>query len=409
MQNMILIILLSISLLVNIVILIKLLLRKQSDGSVYFEIIKDFLGAQRKQLKDEMGYTRKQNTEENASMRKEMINLFSEFNIANIKSINEISKSNSERLDRLRITVDGSLKNIQQSNDKKLDEMRKTVDEKLSETLEKRLVSSFETVSKQLKQVYESMGEVKTLANGVGDLKNVLSNVKARGGWGEVQLEILLEDMLTKKQFIKNFKVGSGTVEFAIKMPGRQDDPVYLPIDSKFPMEDYSRLIAAQKAGSMEGMEQSRKKLYNRFRDEGKKIGEKYIDPPQTTEFAIMFLPVEGLYAEAIQAGLLEELQTKHRVVITGPATLSALLNSLQMGFKTLAIEKRSAEVWNLLGAIKKGFSNFTVALDKTRNTLKTAQGHLEDASTKTRTIESKLRKVEILEDSAEQIEIEEK
>jgi len=403
MENTILIILLGVSIIINLIILLRLFISKKSNGPIYFEIIKDYLEAQRKLLRDEMSTTRKQSSEESAAVRKEMVSLFSEFNSSNVKAINEISKSNSERLDRLKLTVDESLRNIQESNDKKLDEMRKTVDEKLSETLEKRLTSSFERVSQQLEQVYKSMGEVKVLANGVGDLKNVLSNVKARGGWGEVQLEILIEDMLTKKQFKKNYSVGNGTVEFAIKMPGRQEEPVYLPIDSKFPMEDYSKLIAAQKAGSMEGMEQSRKKLYARFREEGKKISEKYISPPQTTEFAIMFLPVEGLYAEAIQAGLLEELQNKHRVVITGPATLSALLNSLQMGFKTLAIEKRSAEVWNLLGAIKKGFSNFTAALEKTKKSLSTAQGHLDDASTKTRTIETKLRKVEILDEPKQQ------
>ena len=276
------------------------------------------------------------------------------------------------------------------------------MDEKLSETLEKRITSSFERISKDLENVYKSMGEVKQLADGFGDMKNVLTNVKARGGWGEVQLEILIEDMLARNQFEKNYRVGTGTVEFAVKMPGRKDNPVYLPIDSKFPMEDYSRLIEAQKAGNVALMDQSRKKLRTRFKEEGKKISQKYIDPPQTTEFAIMFLPVEGLYAEAIQGGLLEDLQNNHKVVITGPSTLSALLSSLQMGFRTLEIEKKSIEVWNTLSAIKKGFSDFSAVLEKAKNTLNTAQRHLDDASTKTRTIETKLRKVELLDDGDE-------
>ena len=390
---------LVIVLLVTVIAILLIKRRPGGDGGVYFDIIKDFLESQRKMLGEEMAASRKQSREESAEIRKELVNLFNEFNSSNVKSISEIARSNNERMDRLRQTVDEALKHIQQSNDKKLDDMRKTVDEKLSETLDKRLNSSLEAVTKQLMQVTERMAEVKTLAKGVGDLNNMLSNVKARGGWGEVQLEILISDMLTDRQYVKNLKIGSGTVEFAIKMPGRQDEPVYLPVDSKFPMEDYSRLMAAQKAGSIEGMEQSRKSLYQRFREEGKKISDKYISPPQTTEFAIMFLPVEGLYAEAIQAGMLEELQTKYRVVITGPATLSALLNSLQMGFKTLAIEKQTAEVWNLLGAIKKGFSNFSVALEKTRNTLQTAQNHLEDTSKKSQTIEKRLRKVEVLDE----------
>ena len=385
-----------------IVVLIVLIVKRRpgQDGGVYFDIIKDFLESQRKMLRDEMAATRKQSSEESANTRQELVKLFNEFNTSNVKSINEISKSNSERMDSLRKTVDDSLKNIQQSNDKKLDDMRKTVDEKLSETLEKRLNASLEAVTKQLMQVTERMAEVKTLAKGVGDLNNMLSNVKARGGWGEVQLEILISDMLTEQQYEKNYRVGDGTVEFAVKMPGRKEEPVYLPIDSKFPLEDYNRLLLAQKAGSVEGMEASRKKLYQRLRDEAKKISEKYISPPQTTEFAIMFLPVEGLYAEAIQAGIQDEIQNKYRVTVTGPTVLNALLNSLQMGFKTLTIEKRAAEVWNILGGIKKGFENFSIALEKTRNTLSTAQKHLDDTSKKTATIQRRLRKVEEFEDT---------
>jgi DNA recombination protein RmuC len=398
----VLIILASIILIINLYLVYRLIIKKDDSGNVYLDVIKAHLENQKKSNRDDFDRLAQQSSQQNVNVRKEIINLFSEFNSLNIKAINEISKSNSEQMDRLRVTVESSLKNIQQSNDTKLEDMRKTVDERLSETLEKRLTSSFDRVSKQLELVYKSMGEVKQLANGVGDLKNILSNVKARGVWGEVQLEILIEDMLTKNQFVKNYSVGSGTVEFAIKMPGRYEEPIYLPIDSKFPLEDYSRLITAQKNGDAAGMALCRKMLYARLKEEGKKINNKYINPPQTTEFAIMFLPVEGLYAEAIQGGLLETLQNNHKVVITGPATLSALLSSLQMGFKTLAIEERSVEVWNLLGAIKKGFSNFSDALDKTRKTLQTAQNHLDDASTKTKTIQTKLRKVEILEDKSD-------
>ena len=402
MTYIILIVISSITLAFLVTFLLLTLFKKKpkDDGGVYFDIIKNFLESQRKMLGEEMAASRKQSREESADIRKELVNLFSEFNTSNVKAVSDIARSNSERMDRLRQTVDESLKRIQESNDKKLDDMRKTVDEKLSETLEKRLNSSLESVTKQLMQVTERMAEVKTLAKGVGDLNNMLSNVKARGGWGEVQLEILIADMLTDNQYVKNYKVGSGTVEFAVKMPGRKEEPVYLPIDSKFPMEDYTRLLTAQKAGSIEGMEQSRKRLYQRLREEGKKIHDKYINPPQTTEFAIMFLPVEGLYAEAIQAGILEELQTKYRVTIAGPTILNALLNSLQMGFKTLTIEKRAAEVWNILGGIKKGFDNFTVALEKTRNTLQTAQNHLEDTTKKSQTIQKRLRKVETFEET---------
>jgi len=393
------IILISISILLSIFSIYHLAIKKDDKGSIYLDVIRGHLDSQKTSLNSEISSLRKEANEQDINIRKEIRTLFSEFNSSNIRAITEISKKSSEQNDPLRDTVDLSLKNMQQSNEKKLDDMRKTVDEKLSETLEKRITSSFERVSKDLENVYKSMGEVKQLADGFGEMKNVLTNVKARGGWGEVQLEILIEDMLTRNQFEKNYRVGTGTVVFAVKMPGRKDNPVYLPIDSKFPMEDYSRLIEAQKAGNVALMDQSRKKLRARFKEEGKKISQKYIDPPQTTEFAIMFLPVEGLYAEAIQGGLLEDLQNNHKVVITGPSTLSALLSSLQMGFRTLEIEKKSIEVWNTLSAIKKGFSNFSVVLEKAKNTLSTAQRHLDDASTKTRTIETKLRKVELLDD----------
>mgnify|MGYP001766071736 CR=1 FL=1 len=387
-------ILLGVNVLMGAVLLIKAFTKQQGDGKVYFDLIQNHLKSQRRET-----------AEQDAENRKEQVSLFSQFNSNNIKALSEISRMSSERMDRLNQTVESSLKNIQQSNDKKLDDMRKTVDEKLSDTLEKRLTQSFNQVSEQLMQVYKSMGEVKILANGVGELNNVLKNVKTRGLWGEVQLELLIQDMLTEKQYVKNFQVGSGTVEFAIKMPGRQDVPLYLPIDSKFPMEDYSRLIDAQSANDYVTLDASRKALHRRIEEEGKKIHDKYIVPPKTTEFAIMFLPIEGLYAEAIQAGLLEKLQNQYRVVVTGPATLSALLNALQMGFKTLAIEEHSVKIWNTLGEIKKGFGVFAETLEKTKNSLNAAQNHLEKASANTRNIRAKLKRVDTL-DEPEQVSL---
>ncbi|MEX1307568.1 MAG: DNA recombination protein RmuC [Eubacteriales bacterium] len=390
MENMLItvLVLLGVSLIINAITLVKLFTKQEGDGKVYFDLIRDQLQSMRK----EMG-------QQDAENRKEQGSLFQQFSDHNIKAINNISKNNQELMLSLNKTVGDSLKNIQQSNDKKLDDMRKTVDDKLSETLEKRLTQSFNQVSEQLMQVYKSMGEVKVLANGVGELNNVLKNVKTRGLWGEVQLELLIQDMLTEKQYEKNFQVGKGLVEFAIKMPGRQDTPLYLPIDSKFPMEDYSRLIDAQTSNDFAAMEASRKALHRRIEEEAKKIQDKYIVPPTTTEFAIMFLPIEGLYAEAIQAGLLEKLQSKYRVVVTGPATLSALLNALQMGFKTLAIEEHSVKIWNTLGEIKKGFANFANTLDKTRKSLDAAQNHLKTASGNANTIHAKLKRVDTLEE----------
>ncbi len=381
-------VLLGVNVVMSTIMLVKLFTKQQGDGKVYFDLIQNHLKSLRKEM-----------AEQDAENRKEQISMFRQFSDHNIKAINDISKNNQELMLSLNKTVSESLHNIQQSNDKKLDDMRKTVDDKLSETLEKRLTQSFNQVSEQLMQVYKSMGEVKVLANGVGELNNVLKNVKTRGLWGEVQLELLIQDMLTEKQYVKNYQVGKGTVEFAIKMPGRQEAPLYLPIDSKFPMEDYSRLIEAQDTSDYALMEASRKALHRRIEEEAKKIQDKYIAPPTTTEFAIMFLPIEGLYAEAIQAGLLEKLQNQYRVVVTGPATLSALLNALQMGFKTLAIEEHSVKIWNTLGDIKKGFANFADTLDKTRKSLDAAQNHLKTASGNANTIRAKLKRVDTLEE----------
>lgn len=302
------------------------------------------------------------------------------------------------------------LEKIRQDNEKRLDQMRLTVDEKLQSTLEKRLGESFQQVSEQLKAVYTSMGEVKDLAHGVGDLKRVLTNIKSRGIWGEVQADVLLSEVLAPDQYERNVatKRGSGDrVEFAVKLPGSSKDvqgPVWLPIDAKFPKEDYERLLSSQEEADAEGVEAATTALKRRLLAEARTIREKYIDPPHTTDFAIMFLPVEGLYAEALRiAGLSEELQHTYRVTLSGPTTFAAMLNSLQMGFRTLAIEKRSSEVWEVLGKVKTEFGTFGDILDKTKTKLTQAVDTLDSASRRSRAIERNLRGVEALPLSAQE------
>lgn len=310
---------------------------------------------------------------------------------------------NEQRVENLRRTVDESLRLMREDNAKRLGEMRATVDEKLNETLEKRLASSFSQVSERLEQVYRSLGEMHTLATGVGDLKRMLSNVKTRGVWGEIQLGALLEQALTDSQYQTNVAVVPGSserVEFAVCLPGRNGGsmPVYLPIDSKFPQEDYARLAEASQSGDQAAVEAAQKALLNAVRIEAKRIG-KYIAPPHTTDFAVMFLPLESLYAEVMRHSVMvESIQREQRVLISGPSTLLALLNSLQMGFRTLAIEQRSAEVWKLLGAVKGDFGAFAGLLQKTQEKLQQATDSIDTAFTKTRTIEKRLRRVEALE-----------
>jgi DNA recombination protein RmuC len=316
--------------------------------------------------------------------------------------LNTLTKSNEQKLDKLQEKVESQLKEIQDKNEKKLEEMRHTVDEKLHATLEKRLGESFKLVSERLEAVREGLGEMRNLAVGVGDLKKVLTNVKTRGTWGEIQLENLIEQILSRDQYEKNIstKIGSGErVEFAIKMPGRsqnKDGACWLPIDAKFPMEDYQRLLAAQELGDIVLIEEASKALETRIRGEAKSIFEKYIDPPNTTDVAILFLPIEGLFAEVLRRpGLFERLQNDYKVIIAGPTTLTAILNSLHMGFRTLAIEKRSSEVWSLLGAVKSEFGKFGEVLEKTQKKLQEASNTIEDASKRTRVIERKLKNVQ--------------
>ena len=321
------------------------------------------------------------------------------------QQLQRLTQSNEQRFEQLRQSVETRLGAIQTDNATKLEEMRRTVDEKLHATLEQRLGESFKQVSERLEQVHKGLGEMHTLAAGVGDLKKVLTNVKTRGTWGEVQLESLLEQVLTLEQFEKNVatRPNSGErVEFAIRLPGNNTatdkHPVWLPIDAKFPMEDYQRLVDAQDRADPVAVEVAAKALEVRLRDEAKKIREKYVEPPHTTDFAILYLPTEGLYAEALRRpGLADGLQRDLRVSIAGPTTLAALLNSLQMGFRTLAIEKRSSEVWGVLGAVKTEFGKFGEVLEATRKKLEQATKSIESAGVRTRQIERKLKGVEAL------------
>jgi len=314
--------------------------------------------------------------------------------------LDKLISENERRLEALRETVEKRLSFLQEENTKKLDQMRQVVDEKLHATLERRLGESFNLISERLEAVYKGLGEMKELASGVDDLKRVFTNVKTRGTWGEVQLGNLLEQVLTKDQYQENVATKEGSrdrVEFAIKLPGRDEDDsvVWLPIDAKFPQEDYLRLLDARDNADAALAEEALKALEKRMRSEAKNIRDKYVDPPHTTDFAILFLPIEGLYAEVLRcSGLAESLQSDFRVVVTGPTTLTALLNSLQMGFRTLAIEKRSGEVWKLLGAVKTQFSDFGDLLDKTQKKLKEASNSIETASRKSRSIQRKLRDV---------------
>ena len=330
-----------------------------------------------------------------AGLQKNQLDLFA----GQIKSM---TISNEGRMDRLRETVETRLLVIQEDNARKLEQMRATVDEKLHDTLEKRLGESFKLVSERLEQVQKGLGEMQSLANGVGDLKKVLANVKIRGTFGEIQLGSLLEQILAPVQYDSNVETHAGSgqrVEFALKLPGRDgtaEGLVWLPLDAKFPQEDYLRLVDAQEAGDAMAAAEASKQLDRAVREMAKNIRDKYLDPPHTTDFGVMFLPTEGLYAEVLRRpGLFEALQRDYKVVITGPTTLAALLNSLQLGFRTLAIEKRSSEVWNLLGAVRTEFSKFGIVLEKTRKKIQEAGNHIDQATTRTRVIERKLRDVQ--------------
>ncbi len=346
-----------------------------------------------KSIRDEFQRNRNESSERAKSNREEQA--------ASMKSFEEKFSSGVKDL---QLTIEKNLRDIREDNDKQLGEMRKTVDEKLQTTLEKRLGESFKQVSERLELVHKGLGEMQTIASGVGDLKKVLSNVKTRGMLGEYQLGNILEEILTVDQYSKNVATKKGSqanVEYAIKMPGMSaTEEVWLPVDSKFPIESYEVLQAAYDQGNMEAIEAAQKVLIRSVEGFAKDISEKYIDPPHTTNFGIMFLPVEGLYAEVLRhPGLFETLRRKYEITVTGPTTLSALLNSLQMGFRTLAVQKRSSEVWSVLGAVKSEFSKFSDQLGKVQKQLNTASGSLDTLrNTRTNQIERRLRSVETLD-----------
>ena len=319
-------------------------------------------------------------------------------------TLSRMAEQTGKELDKLKGAVETKLMQIQTDNSAKLEEMRKTVDEKLQGTLDKRLGESFKLVSERLEQVQKGLGEMQTLATGVGDLKKVLTNVKTRGTWGEMQLGNLLEQILTPEQYARNVKTnpaGSELVEFAIKLPGRDEDgdkPVWLPIDAKFPKEDYERLVDASERSDVEAVEQAAKSLEARVRSQARDIRDKYIAEPHTTNFGLLYLPTEGLYAEVLRRpGLADSLQREYRIVVVGPTTLAALLNSLQMGFRTLAIQQRSSEVWKVLGAVKTDFGKFGDLLDSIKKKLDETGNTIEKAAHRSRQLEKKLKKVEAL------------
>jgi len=384
-------------LLVVIVVLLGILLfkspgRKFEELKLKMELVEKDHDRIEKALKEEMAQNREDFRSEARQLREEFHKLFT-----------NLIQTNEQKLELLRGSVEERLKSLQDENSKKLDQMREVVDEKLHSTLEKRLNDSFKLVSERLEMVYRGLGEMQNLASSVGDLKKVLSNVKTRGIVGEIQLGVLLEQILTEDQYARNVKTKRGSsesVEFAIKLPGRDDKntPVWLPVDAKFHIEDYNRLLEAYEKGDVSLIEECKKNLENKILDSARDISNKYLDPPNTTDFAIMFLPVEGLYAEVIRMpGLFENLQRKYRVTVTGPTTLSAFLNSLQMGFRTLAIEKRSSEIWSLLAAIKTEFEKFGFYIEKTRDKLQEATNKLDEVSKRSRIIGRKLRDVQKL------------
>ncbi len=317
--------------------------------------------------------------------------------------IEALTTANGERQEQMRQTLSASLDQLRKDNEAKLKQMRLTVDEKLQGTLEKRRGESFQIVSDRLELVHKGLGEMQSLATGVGDLKRVLTNVKSRGGWGEVQLGALLEDMLTPDQYASNVAIQPGSserVEYAVRLPGKGDGAgVHLPIDAKFPHEDYERLLTAQESGGAEEIERCAGALEKTVRLQAKTICAKYVHPPHSTDFAIMYLPTEGLFAEVIRRpGLMMELQQQHRIMVTGPTTLAAILNSLQMGFRSVAIEKRSSEVWQVLAGAKAEFRKYGEVWDKLAKQLEGAQKTVSEAGTRTRAVERKLRDVETLD-----------
>lgn len=337
---------------------------------------------------------------------KDLMSMQSEHFERDENRLNDMQKNLDVKMDKILTSISQSLKEINDNNEKKLEEMRQTVDEKLTSTLEKRLSASVQHIVDGIEKVSKGIGEMQTIASGISDFKNMIANVKTRGSWGEVQLGILLEQMLAPCQFDSQVSIaGREKVDYVVKLPGKDERTLFLPIDSKFPMQDYQNLCDASERGDLKQVETYGKSLEKKIKEEAKSIKEKYISVPITTDFAIMYLPVEGLYAEIVRRpNLLETIQKDYKILICGPTTLSALLTSLQMGFKTLAIEKRSSEIWATLGVFKQEFSKFVELLSKTQKQINLASDTIEFATKKTKTIQKKLRDVAIYEDDQPEI-----
>jgi DNA recombination protein RmuC len=382
---------------------IRELKKGNKDDSGLRKDITEVLGAMEQRLKNDLSMNRREQGDGLKSVGDSLDKRLSALMISQRTGLDQMTQGNEAKLERVRGVIENQLQLMQKGNNERLEKMRETVDEKLQSTLDRRLGESFKMVSDRLEQVHKGLGEMQTLASGVGDLKKVLTNVKTRGTWGEVQLGNLLEQIMTSSQYEKNVAVkkrSAERVEFAIKLPNGPDEntPLWLPIDAKFPVEDYQRLIAARDIADLPLIESIGKDLVNRIKSEAKDIRDKYIAPPETTDFGILYLPTEGLYAEITQRpGLQELLQRDYRVMVAGPNTVAALLNSLQMGFRTLAIEQRSSEVWQILGSVKQEFGKFGEMLEKTHKKLQEASNTIESAATKSRTIERKLDKVQDL------------
>lgn len=395
--------------------------KKEKDNININKLVESFFDKNERGLKEEMSLNRKEIAESEKRLREELINLFkgfgdsiekrmSDFSNAQNKNsenfslkLSELIDKNESKIDKVKEAVEKKLESLQKDNSDKLEAMRVTVDEKLHSTIEKRFGESFKLVSDRLDLVHKGLGEMQNIAIGVGDLKKVLSNVKTRGTWGEAQLENLIAEILTPEQYDKNVKTkktGKELVEFAIKLPGADEEikNIWLPIDAKFPLEDYQKLIEAQEKGDIEMIQLLNKALEQRIKSEAKDIRDKYINPPYTTDFGILFLPFESLYAEVLRIpGLFELIRHEYKVIVTGPTTIQAILNSLQMGFRTLSIQKRSSEVWSLLSKVRTEFGNFGILLEKTQKKLQEASNTIESATTKTRNIQGKLNKVQEL------------
>lgn len=374
------------ALFVSLIALIAFFGRRKSDGA--YNKLKDDLDKNMKEVREDMALSLQRTREE----------------INNVLGgrISDFSRANEEKLEAIRKTVEDKLTSLQRDNAEKIEVMRQTVDEKLHDTLEKRLGESFKLVNDRLESVYKGLGEMQSLAVGVGDLKKVLTNVKSRGSWGEIHLESILEEYLTPEQYVKNAKLKESSkdfVEFAVKIPSKVDGKiVMLPIDSKFPIEDYGRLLEAEEKGDIALVQEYRKDLERSVKAYARTIRDKYVDPPYTTDFAVMFLPTESLFCEVLKnASLAESVQRDYRVTITGPTTLTAFINSLQLGFHALAIEKQTSEVWKILANVKTEFSKFGDILAKTKKKIQEVANTMDDAESKTRNIQRKLTKVDSL------------